>query len=300
MSDWYSNIGGTYGLGNAGMPADWAPEPAQVTVNPAAPNAAPGAADAYARQGGGPPPPAAPPPPPTSGLGSWFGLLGGGGAAPAAPQAGTAPGWQQGAVGLGLGLLSGNPFNKWGKALEGYQRGAAADVARQQLANTYGYQQQSLAQTAQLQREHMQLQRELAYKPQVQFRQNEETGEWEALQYDPRSGSVKNVPIEQAGKIAGQQGVPSTWEHPLTKQQMPFPPGIDTPRAKKEFLRKIADVQADIAAGKTTWWQWLQQQYYGTQPSSGSKVEPGKTIGERKQFKQGWGVWNGNAWIKER
>jgi hypothetical protein len=212
-----------------------------------------------------------------------------------------APGWQQGAVGLGLGLLSGNPFNKWGRALEGYQRGAAADVARQQLANTYGYQQQSLAQTARLQREHMALQRELAYKPQVTFRQNEETGDWEALQYDPKSGEVKSVPIEQANKIAGQEGVAKTFRHPLTGQNMPFPPGIaESPRARREFLRKLSDVEADIAAGKTTWWQWLQQQYYGAGGGAARQVEPGKTIGERKQFKQGWGVWNGNAWIKER
>src|SRR5215475_16044095 len=120
-------------------------------------------------------------PAPSSGLGSWLSLFGGG--QPAAPQAGTAPGWQQAAAGLGLGLLSGNPFNKWGAALEGYQRGAAADVARQQMTNQYSYQQQALKQTADLARERMGLERELAYKPQVQFRQNEE-GEWEALQYD--------------------------------------------------------------------------------------------------------------------
>jgi len=42
---------------------------------------------------------------------------------------------------------------------------------------------------------------------------------------------------------------------------MPFPPGM-TPRARREFLRKISDLQADIAAGKGTWWQELQRLYY--------------------------------------
>src|SRR5215475_9447405 len=102
-------------------------------------------------------------PAPSSGLGSWLSLFGGG--QPAAPQAGTAPGWQQAAAGLGLGLLSGNPFNKWGAALEGYQRGAAADVTRQQMANQYAYQQQQLAQRAQLQREEMKLRRDIANMP---------------------------------------------------------------------------------------------------------------------------------------
>jgi len=281
-------------------PEDWTAQPARVTVTRPV-QAAPGPPSNYLPNYRQEPPPEPPPPPAPTGLGSWFSLLGGG--QPAAPQPGTAPGWQQAAAGLGLGLLSGNPFNKWGAALEGYQRGAAADVARQQMTNQYSYQQQALKQTADLARERMGLERELAYKPQVQFRQNEE-GEWEALQYDPKTGKVGNLPFEQADKIADQGAVVKTYRHPLTNEILPFPPGIaESPRARREFLRKLSDTEADIAAGKDTWWQWLQRTYYGAGGGRGQAsptIEPGKTIGERKQFKQGWGVWNGNAWVKER
>src|SRR5262245_43880538 len=186
MQDYFSGLAGQ-GLGVTAVPNDWSPDsawapaqPAQVTVN----RAPEGAGDTGV--GGAAPAPAlqAPPAPPPSGLGSLFSAMWPAPAA-AAPAGvpGAAPGWQQGAIGLGLGLLRSNPFNRFGSALEGYQRGAAADVARQQLVNQYGYQQQQLGiQGAQLglQRERLGLERELAYKPQVQFRQNEETGEWEA------------------------------------------------------------------------------------------------------------------------
>jgi hypothetical protein len=119
-----------------------------------------------------------------------------------------------------------------------------------------------MAQTAQLQREQMGLQRELAYKPQVQFRQNEETGEWEALQYDPKSGSVKNVPIAQADKIAQQEGVNSTYFSPVTGRNEPYPAGVDTPRARAEFRRDMAKVNSDFAAGRITASQYAQMFYH--------------------------------------
>jgi len=70
------------------------------------------------------PAPAPAPPSPTTGLG-------GGGP------------WQS-LAGLGLGMLAGNPFNKWGAAMQGYQRGAAADQAAAAQAETARYHQQQL------------------------------------------------------------------------------------------------------------------------------------------------------------
>jgi hypothetical protein len=234
-----------------------------------------------------PPPPQAPAPPPqaayaqapaaaqptTNGLAGLFGLfgsggLGGGGVTTTAGTPGAAPGMNQSMIGLGLGMLGGNIFNKWGPALRGYQTGAAADLARQQQVNTYGYQQQELglrrdqmAQTERLERERLGLQRELAYKPQVQFRQNEETGEWEALQYDPLKGTVKNVPIAQADKIGQQEGVNATWYSPITGKNEPYPAGIDTPRARRQFRQDMAKVNSDFAAGKINASQYAQMFY---------------------------------------
>src|SRR5215472_2063436 len=271
IQDYYAGLtGGLQGLGGTPVPQDWAPPATPITVNPQAPpdvgnayaldpgsNAVAGAAGPAVASGNGG----------TiggilSGLGSWFGGGGSGQAAPAG-QPGAAPGWQQGAIGLGLGLLSGNPFNKWGPALSGYQRGAAADLARQQQVNQYNYQQQQLG----IQRGHLGLEsqrlaltRELAYKPQVQFRQNEETGEWEALQYDPLKQTVRNIPIGQADKIAGQEGVASTYRNWITGRDEPYPPGM-TPREKMEFRRDMAKSRADFEAGKMSWSQAAQRFY---------------------------------------
>jgi len=266
IQDYYAGLtGGLQGLGGTPLPSDWAPQATPITVNPQAP---PDVGDAYALDTSGSAgtnatagavgPAVASGNGSTiggilGGLGSWFGSGGTGQAAPAG-QPGAAPGWQQGAIGLGLGLLSGNPFNKWGGALRGYQTGAAADLARQQQVNQYNYQQQQLG----VQRGHLgiaqqelALRRELAYKPQVQFRQNEETGEWDALQYDPKTQTVRSLPMGQADKIAGQEGVHSTYRDPLSGRDVPFPPGM-TPRARMEFRRDISKLQSDLAAGKYT------------------------------------------------
>jgi hypothetical protein len=243
------------GLGNAVPPTP--PQP------PAPPPQA-----AYA-QAPAPAPAAATTQPAASGLAGLFGLfgggLGGGGVTTTAGTPGAAPGMSQSMIGLGLGMLGGNPFNKWGPALRGYQTGAAADLARQQQVNTYGYQQQELglrraqmAQTAQLQREQMGLQRDIAFRPQVSFHQNEETGEWEALQHDPAKGTARIIPIEQADKLADQAGVNATWFSPITGKNEPYPAGIDTPRARRQFRQDMAKVNADFAAGKINASQYAQ------------------------------------------
>jgi hypothetical protein len=36
----------------------------------------------------------------------------------------------------------------------------------------------------------------------------------------------------------------------------------------------------------------------GAAPAA-SAVAPGQSVGQRKQFKQGWGVWNGRQWVPE-
>jgi hypothetical protein len=282
MQNYFSGLTGQ-GLGVTSIPNDWSYEadpgwapqaPAQVTVNP---QARPDVGSAYARDTGGDDTTgtnavagaAGAPTTTGAGLGGIFGglgsLFGGGTTATPAARPGSAPGMNQSMIGLGLGMLGGNIFNKWGPALRGYQTGAAADLARQQQVNTYGYQQQELglrraqmAQTAELQRQQMQLQRDIAFKPQVQFRQNEDTGEWEALQYDPIKGTVKNVPIAQADKIAEQQGVNATYYDPIKQQNLPYPPGVN----RREFRKDMAKVQSDLAAGKANAWQLVQQFYY--------------------------------------
>ena len=263
------------GLGNA-------PPPAPPSPSPPPPEAAYAQAPAAAAQ------------PTTNGLAGLFGLfgggggLGGGGVTTTAGTPGAAPGINQSMIGLGLGMLSGNPFNKWGAAMRGYQTGAAADLARQQQVNTYGYQQQELAlrraqmaQTADLQRKQMELQRDIAFKPQMQFRQNEETGDWEALQYDPIKGTVKNIPIAQADKLAGQPGVSSTYRSPISGRDEPYPPGIDTPRARTEFRRDMAKTQADIAAGRITAWQAAQMFYYKW--AGGAQAAPARPLPPKLQ-----------------
>src|SRR5262245_31988352 len=65
---------------------------------------------------------------------------------PAQAGLGGAPGYTQSMIGLGLGLLAGTPFNRYGAAMTGYQQGAQADLARATEARQAAYQQQSLAQ----------------------------------------------------------------------------------------------------------------------------------------------------------
>jgi|SRR5215472_12515713 len=275
IQDYYAGLtGGLQGLGGTPVPSDWAPQPTPITVNPQAP---PDVGDAYAMDPGTNAVAGAAGPAVASGQGSTIGgilsglgsWMGGGGSGQAAPagQPGAAPGWQQGAIGLGLGMLAGNPFNKWGPALSGYQRGAAADLARQQQINQYNYQQQGLG----IQRDRLALARELAYKPQVQFRQNEETGEWEALQYDPLKQTVRSLPIGQADKIAAQEGVASTYRDPLSGRDVPFPPGM-TARARMEFRRDMVKAQADLAAGKITASQFAWMTFYKLQDWAGGRA----------------------------
>src|SRR5215475_13430030 len=81
----------TQGLGGTPAPSGWGPQPAT------SPDAA-----ASTDGDGAPAAPAAVPASPWAGLGSMFGGGGRGG-----------PGMSQGMIGLGLGLLAGNPFDKW-------------------------------------------------------------------------------------------------------------------------------------------------------------------------------------------
>jgi len=170
-------------------------------------------------------------------------------------------------AGLGLGLLAGNPFNRYGAALQGYQRGAAADLARQGQVNQYAYQQAELG----IQRQRLAQERELAYRPQVQFRLNEDTGEWDALQYDPLKQTVRSLPISQADKLAEQEGVNATYLNPITGRQEPYPPGVN----RREFRKDMAKTQADIAAGRINNWQAAQMFYYKWFGGGGSTPAPG-------------------------
>src|SRR5215475_5420770 len=98
-------ITGNYGRGlGVQTPQGWGPQ-----------SASPDAAGIGMSDGGDQAPaPAAPPTSPWGGLGS---MLGGGAA--------RGPGMSQGMIGLGLGLLAGNPFDRYGAALKGYQAGAS-------------------------------------------------------------------------------------------------------------------------------------------------------------------------------
>jgi hypothetical protein len=363
-----------------------------------------------------PPPPQAPAPPPqaayaqapaattqpaASGLAGLFGLfggggLGGGGVTTTAGTPGAAPGINQSMIGLGLGMLGGNVFNKWGPALRGYQTGAAADLARQQQVNQYGYQQQSLA----LQREHMGLQRELAYRPQIHYQTYEDPDgivRTHAFMFDPRSRTSREMSLGDADKFSNQ-GVPRTLD-PL----YPGGPRIEVPYGSKfsEYRKRIDATRQRIATGEETaaeadakrhydnmkaaedqivkddldkegigwagryskgvgalpsWAQppgkafdynsaketfltgvarrklnaselatmdrtyfpqpgddaaaikakrALRQQAIETAKSGMAPVyryqpqKQGPQVGERKQFKQGWGVWNGTDWVPE-
>jgi hypothetical protein len=154
-------------------------------------------------------------------------------------------------IGLGLGMLGGNIFNKWGPALRGYQTGAAADLARQQQVNTYGYQQQSLAQTAQLQREHMALQRELANKPQIHYQAYEDPDgivRTHAFMFEPGSRTSRELSLGDADKLSNQ-GHPTTLE-PL----YPGGPRIEVPYGTKvsEYRKRIDATRQRIATGEET------------------------------------------------
>ena len=249
------------------------------------------------------PPPAPPPPPPetayaqapaaaaqptTNGLAGLFGLfggsggLGGGGVTTTAGTPGAAPSINQSMVGLGLGMLSGNPFNKWGAAMRGYQTGAAADLARQQQVNQYGYQQQELAlrraqmaQTAELQRQQMQLSRDIAFKPQVQFHLNEDTGDWDAFQYDPVKQTMRKMPIAAADKMAAQEGVDTTAV--VAGQTLQCPAGVNCREWRKDMARANAQYEADRAAGKIGPMQTFNQWFSNWMASRGMTSGPGTT-----------------------
>ena len=229
------------GMGGEAAPIGLGPAPTPGNADPQA---------AYAQAPAPTPPPVAPPQSQAGGLGSLFGLFGAGGqgAAPAADA--TRPGWQQGAIGLGLGMLAGNPFDRWGPALKGYQAGAAQDVARAQQAETAKYHQQSLAQTAELQRQHMALQRELAYRPQLHFGMYENEYGLQtpyAVMVNPRTGGSQPVDIGVADKLSGHPGMgPITLQNPLDPNNpIQVYPGQDV----KTIRRKLSDVYAEVQAG---------------------------------------------------
>src|SRR5262245_51489027 len=196
-------ITGQYGQGlGVQTPQGWGPQPAGST-DAAASTDGDGAAAA----------PAAPAATPWGGLGS---LLGGGG--------GRGPGMSQGMIGLGLGLLAGNPFDRYSAALKGYQAGASQDEARWAQQQNEAYRQQALAQQAALQQQHMALQRELAYKPQVHFAEEEDpaTGYKRArafLTY-PQTGKIQEIPLDTGERLANQGSAGATLYNPITQENM--------------------------------------------------------------------------------
>ena len=224
------------GIGGEAAPIGLGPAPTPGNADPQA---------AYAYQ-----PPAAPAPPPSpqgqgGGLGGLFSMCGGGsglGGGQAADA--TKPGWQQGVIGLGLGLLAGNPFNKWGAALQGYQRGAAADVTRAQQAENVRYHGQEL----EMRRQALALQRELAYKPQFHF------GEYEdpatglrtpyAVQIDQRTGRATPLSLGVADRLAAQSGGGVTLTDPYDRPYQ-VPAGVNPRPIREEF----AKIRAQIASG---------------------------------------------------
>src|SRR5215510_14639717 len=61
---------------------------------------------------------------------------------PAAPPTGLGGGGvNQSLIGLGLGLLGGTPFNRYGPALQGYMAGARSDIAARQAQALNAYRQ---------------------------------------------------------------------------------------------------------------------------------------------------------------
>src|SRR5262245_30943823 len=128
-------ITGNYGQGAGlgGAPQGWGPQPA-VSDGDGAPAA-----------------PAPAPASPWAGLGSIFG--GGGGAQ-------SSPGMSQGMIGLGLGLLAGNPFDRYSAALKGYQAGASQDEARFAQAQNEAFRRAQLAETSRQHREMLALKEE--------------------------------------------------------------------------------------------------------------------------------------------
>ena len=247
----------------------------------------PGNADPQAAYAYQPPAAPAPPPPPQgqgTGLGGVFSMLGGGGGG---GQGTTQPGMSQGMIGLGLGMLAGNPFNKWGAALQGYQRGAAADVARAQQAEAAKYHQQELAvpraqmaQTLQMHREELQRQRDLmqqqytiAMKPQMHFVEQYDPEKGyvvtHAFRHNPANGELTPVDIDAADKARTEGGGGATVH--TSQGPVALPPNMDV----KTYNEQRAKNQADIEAGKVSIPQMLRQWWYGQTQIGSPRTAPG-------------------------
>jgi hypothetical protein len=150
-------------------------------------------------------------------------------------------------------LLAGNPFNKWGPALQGYQRGAAADLAARTQAQNEAYRQQELA----LRKTALGQQYEIAMKPQISFHVDPNTDEIRAFAASPADGSVREISIGNADKLSAA-GVPSQVFNPFTQQYEDCPPGVKC----KDLRKRYSDMYADVKMGKETAPQALARDSY--------------------------------------
>ena len=177
--------------------------------------------------------------------------------------------------------------------MQGYQRGAAADVTRAQQAEAARYHQQELAvrreqiaQTLQIHREELQRQRdvmkqqyEIAMKPQMHFVEQYDPQKGynvsRAYQHNPATGELKPIDIDAADKARSEGGLGATVHTP--QGPVALPPNMDL----KTYNQARAKNQADIEAGKITIPQmiirWLGKTELG---QSAVGTPPSATTGE--------------------
>jgi hypothetical protein len=222
---------------------------------------------------------------------------------------------------LGLGLLSGNPFNKWGNAMRGYQTGAAQDLTRQGQVNQYGYQQQELAvrreqmaQALSIHREEMQRQRdlmrqqyEIAMKPQAHF-----VEQWDPVEqrrvtkgylHYPATGEIRPMKLDEGGGTPAPAGG-ATVHTPNGPVRVP--PGVDL----ETFAKERAKEEAKYQAGAGTVWQSIQRWFRRpseeqtqaptqSKPPSRPQNVPADAIAERSN-KGRWRWRSGSSFWDER